>query len=251
MNKKYPLLTIIVGIIFLTACSASKPVPTQVEFPSPTTAPPTPPVPATATQTFTPAPTLTATPMPLFFTEEFNTDLGAWASFQTGGAETPAINLENDSLRIDFSSPHTWYYAIHTSHEYQNVSINAKFTGAPSGSIGLVCRYSESGWYEFNVASDGTYSLLLAQWLSEGIAQYTPIATDSTNYLQAGSLNYEIGLTCQENTLLLYINGTLLRNKDVSNYGLAEGKIGINASSFDETPMNAIFDWVKVSEPNQ
>ena len=85
----------------------------------------------------------------------------------------------------------------------------------------------------------------------EGIAQYTPIATDSTNYLQAGNLNYEIGLTCQENILLLYINGKLFRKLDVTRYGLTEGKIGINASSFEETPMTATFDWVKVSEPSQ
>ena len=206
---------------------------------------------ATATLTFTPAPTFTPTPIPMYFTEEFNSDMSLWTYFQTGGETTPTVAIENDMLRMDILSPHTWYYAIHNPHEYKNVSISAKFTGAPSGSIGLICNYSESGWYEFDLASDGTYSLLFGRSLGEGIAQYTSIATDSTNYLQAGDLNYEIGLTCRENTLLLYINGTLLRNKDVSNYGLTEGKIGINASSFEETPMNATFDWVKVSEPSQ
>ncbi len=68
----------------------------------------------------------------------------------------------------------------------------------------------------------------LVNCLADGIAQYTPIATDSTEYLQAGNLNYEIGLTCQENTLLLYINGKLFRKLDVTRYGLTEGKIGIN-----------------------
>jgi hypothetical protein len=38
---------------------------------------------------------------------------------------------------------------------------------------------------------------------------------------------------------------------DVSRYGLTEGKIGINASSFDEVPMIATVDWVKVEEPSQ
>ncbi len=240
-------------LILITACQTASSTPASESAPTAETQ--TPPEPATATITFTPPPTASATPtpVPMYFTEEFNTDMGAWVSFQTGGETNPTVTVENDVLRLDISSPHTWYYAIHNAHEYKNVSISAKFTMAPSGSIGLICHYSENGWYEFNLARDGTYSLLLAQWLSEGIAQYTPIATDSTNYLQAGNLNYEIGLTCQENTLLLYINETLLRNfkLDVTRYGLTEGKIGINASSFEETPMTATLDWVKVSEPSQ
>jgi hypothetical protein len=252
MNKKYSLLKIFTGIIFLTACASPAPVPAQVELPSPTIATQTSLPLATATMTFTPAPTLTPTPVPLFFTEEFNTDLGAWASFQTGGAESPTVKLENDLLRIDFSSPNTWYYAIHNAHEYSNVFVSAKFLGTPTGSLGVICDYSESnGWYEFNLASDGTYGVLFGQLLAQGIAKYTPIATDTSEYLQPGNLDYEIGLACQENILLLYINGKLFRKLDVTHYGLTKGRIGINASSFDEAPMIATFDWVKVDEPGQ
>jgi hypothetical protein len=244
MRKNHIFLTTFIGILFLTACSAATPIPTQVELPSTTT--PTVTVPATATM----APLATATPLPLFFTEEFATDLGAWASFQTGGAESPTVNLENNFLRIDFSSPNTWYYAIRNAPEYSDVSVSAKILGTPSGSIGVVCDYSESnGWYEFNLASDGTYSALFGQWLAQGIAQYTLIAGDSTEYLKPGKLDYEIGITCQENILLLHINGKLFRKLDVTRYGLTKGRIGINASSFEEAPAIVTFDWVKVDKP--
>lgn len=214
-----------------------------------------PPEPATATMIFTPAPTasITSTPtaVPLYFTEEFNTDLGAWTFFQTGGEISPSTTLENDMLRVDISSPHTWYSGIHNTNTYKDISISAKFTGAPSGSMGLICRYSESGWYEFNIGSDGTYSVLAGQWLSDGVGQYIPIATNTSEYLQRGNMSYEIGLTCQENTLLLVVNGKLFRKLDVAHYGLTEGKIGITASSFEETPMIATFDWVKVDAASQ
>jgi hypothetical protein len=36
---------------------------------------------------------------------------------------------------------------------------------------------------------------------------------------------------------------------DVSRYELLEGKIGLTASSFENTPVIAAFDWVKISEP--
>ena len=208
------------------------------------------PVSATATQTAVPASTFTPTPVPQFFTEEFNADMSAWTSFQTGGAQAPVAKLENGMLRVDFSSPNTWYYAIHNAHKYSDVYVSAKFVGTPSGSVGLICDYSESnGWYEFNIASDGSYSVLFGKLLADGIAQYTPIVTDTTEYLHAGNFDYEIGLTCSENILLLHINKKLFRKLDVSHFELTEGKIGINASSFEETPMIATFDWVKVGAP--
>jgi hypothetical protein len=118
--------------------------------------------------------------------------------------------------------------------------------------LGVICDYSESnGWYEFNLTSDGTYSVLFGQWLAQGIAQYTPIVGDTSEYLQPEALDYEIGLACQEDTLSLYINGKLFRKLDVARYGLTKGMIGIDASSFDDVPMTATFDWVKVEQPSQ
>ncbi|MBI5965631.1 MAG: hypothetical protein HY863_19315 [Chloroflexi bacterium] len=250
MTKKQRLFISIAGFILLTACNLATATPTlQVDLPSPTAPSLTPPGPATATQTLTPAPTLTATPFPMYFTEEFNSDLNGWETFQTGGSGSPSAQTENSFLRIDIAAPNTWYYAILNVHEYSNVTVSAKIDGNPGGSIGLVCYYNETkGWYEFNVASDGTYGVLFGQWLAEDIAQYTPIANDTTSHLEAGSLNYEIGMACQANDLLLYVDGALFRKLDVSRYGLIEGMVGITASSFDEIPMTSFFDWVRVSE---
>ena len=239
----------LIGLL-LTACnpSAATPIP-QVGFPSPTEPSQTSPGPATATQTFTPIPTFTSTPYPMYYTEEFNSDFNGWTSFQTGGSGVPNVRTENSLLRVDITSPDTWYYAIQNAHEYSNVTIRAQVEWNPGGSMGLVCYYNESqGWYEFNIASDRSYNILFGQWLAKDIARYTPIATETTDYLETGNLKDEIGLTCQGNNLLLYINGKLFRKLDVSHYGLTEGRIGITASSFDQLPMTAFWDWVAVSE---
>ena len=247
MKKFFLLLGCLTLIV---ACQRATPSPQAESTPMAASQTPLPPV--TATTAFTPTLALTPTSVPLFFTEDFNTDLEAWASFQTGGATSPTVKLENGFLRVDFSSPNTWYYAIHNAHSYPNVSVSAKFSGTPSGSIGVICDYSEStGWYEFDVASDGTYSVLFGQWLAQGIAQYTPIATSGSEYLHSGKLDYEVGLTCQDNILLPRINGKLFRKLDVTRYGLTKGSIGINASSFEETPTTITVDWVKVDEPSQ
>lgn len=202
----------------------------------------------TPPETATPPPTLviSPTPVPLNFTEEFNSDLSGWTFLQTGGESSPTTVIENDMLRVEMASTHTWYFGIHNANIYENVSVETLFNGSPSGSMGLICRYSESGWYEFNIASNGVYSLLLGKWLSDGVAQYLPIATDSSVYLQPGNMNYDIKLTCQDQTILLSINGKIFRKLDVAHYGLTEGKVGISAASFEDVPTTLFFDWFKV-----
>ena len=243
--KKYLLFGY---LILISACQTATQTP--VIESTPITPPQSTTQPAATTLTFTPPPTLTATPVPLYFIDEFNsTDAGAWISFQTGGENTPTLAIENGLLRLDLSSPNSWYYAIHSAHDYQDASVNAKFSGPQSGSTGLICRYTENGWFEFNTTSDGTYNVLFGQWLADDIATYLPIASDPTEYLTAGTMDYEIGLTCQEDFLLLYINGKLFRKLDVARFELNEGKVGISASSFEEIPAIITFDWFKVSEP--
>ncbi len=232
-------------LILIVSCQSVAPT-SQIESTPSNTATVTPTKVVEPTATLLPSPT----PMPLFFTEEFNTDLSAWSFFQTGGAQSAATTLENDSLRVELTSPNSWHYAIHNAHEYSNVFVSAKFSASPSGSVGLVCDYNPaSGWYEFNVASDRTYTVLFGQWLADGVAQYAPIADNPSEYLNADSLNYEIGMTCGDGILLLYINGKMFRKIDVAHYGLTQGKIGIAAASFDDVPMTATFEWVKVSAP--
>jgi len=225
----------------VSATTQAEPAPTNVFTPQPS---------ATIPPTSTSAPTSTPTPAPLFFTDDFNADNGAWASFQTGGAKLPIARFDGGLLKISFSTAHTWYYAVRNPYDYADVFVRAKFSGAPAGSLGVLCRYDESkGWYEFNAASDGAYSILFGQWLAEGIAQYTPIAIDDSPYLKKGVLDYEIGLLCKENSLMPYINGKLFRKLDVTRFGLSDGKIGVSASSFDDLPLTAAFDWFKAEEP--
>jgi hypothetical protein len=47
----------------------------------------------------------------------------------------------------------------------------------------------------------------------------------------------------------LYVNDKLIRKVDVSHYALTEGKVGIAASSFENTPIVTAFDQVRISEP--
>jgi hypothetical protein len=191
-------------------------------------------------------PSSTLEPPSPYFTEEFDIPSPYWKIVQVGGAQAATFTF-NGSLRIDNPAPDTWIIGIHIIHSYSNVFLRAKTSVNPVGSAGLICRYSETnGWFEFNAGSDGTYSLLLGKWLADGIAAYIPIVNDTSDLTISPAL--ELGLFCEDNFLRLYINDTLIRNVDVTNYGLMEGNIGVSAASFAQAPMTAVFEWVKVAQ---
>ncbi len=242
--KKYLLL---IGFVALTAaCNLGFPTP-QVESTPQATLPPTR-IPATTTPTF--IATITNTPIPpLYFTDEFDTASPFWEFQQTGGLDSPQTLFANGALHIDIPSADTWYMGIHNANAYSNVFVRAKVSANAAGSIGLICRYEEStGWFEFNINSVGTYSVLLGQWLSPGIAKYITITSDVSKHIQAGNVASELGLFCEDNILSLYVNDNLIRRLDIANYGITEGAIGITAASYRDAPMTTLFEWVRVSE---
>ncbi|MGZ9166450.1 MAG: hypothetical protein ACXW4U_14860 [Anaerolineales bacterium] len=239
-------------LILITACQPAADAPTVMAPLFPTaTLPPTP-IPATVTPQPTPTFELTPTPLPRLFTNEFDASLAGWVILQAGNDSVPNIKTENSRLILQMDSPYTWVYAIYGAQDYEDIRIDAQFenqAGSPS-SIGLICRYSESdGWFEYNISTDGTYNVLYGQWLSTGIADYLPILSASSAEIQPSGASQEIGLICSDKTVSLFVNQTLIRNVDVSRYELTEGKVGITVSSFENTPVIAVFDWVKVGEP--
>lgn len=210
------------------------------------------PIPATFAPQPTPTLELSPTPLPRFFTHEFDGSLAGWLILQAGSDAVPNIETENSSLILHMDSAYNWVYVLYGPYDYADVQIHAQFenrAGSPS-SIGLICRYSEAdGWFEYNIATDGTYNVLYGRWLADEIADYLPIMSGSSNAIGVSGTPQEVGLTCSGTILGLYINQQNIRNVDVSRYQLLAGKLGVTASSFENTPVVAAFDWVKVSEP--
>ena len=239
-------------LILITACQPATSTPAP--FPSSTATLPASQTPIPVTNTPEPTATLelSPTPFPRFFTDEFDSSLAGWVILQAGNESVPNTKTENSNFILQMDSPFNWLYAIYTAQDYANVRINAQFTnqaGSPS-STGLICRYSEEdGWFEYNVSTDGSYNLLYGSWLAVGIADYLPITDGSSNLIQPSGAPQLIGLTCSDTALALYINDTIVRNVDVTNYGLTEGSVGITASSYENTPVVVALERVIVSEP--
>jgi hypothetical protein len=241
-------------LLLLTACQPATPTPVAPLFPTGTATIPATQTPIPVTDTPSPTPTLepTLTPLPRLFTNEFDSSLAGWAILQAGSEATPNIKNENSNLILQMDSPFTWVYAVYGAQDYDNIRVDARFAnqGGSPASIGLICRYSDTdGWLEYNISTDGTYNVLYGQWLASGIADYLPVLSGASNAIQPSGTSQEIGLICSGTTLSLFIDQTLVRNVDVSRFELTNGKVGVTVSSFENTPVIAAFDWMKVSEP--
>jgi hypothetical protein len=242
---------LIIGLLlFITACQSATPTPVATpsltQTPSPSPVPPT----NTPSPTFTPEPTVT--PYPMFFTDEFDSSPAAWTTLQAGSDATPNIAAQDSRLTMQTDSPYTWAYSLYEPQEYGDVRIDTKFVNnaLSPASAGLICRYSDTdGWLEYNVTTDGTYNLLYGKWLSSGVADYQPIVNGSANAIPQSGMELQIGLICSGTTASLLINDTIIRNADVSRFELTSGKVGLAASSYENTPVIVSFDWFKVSEP--
>lgn len=239
-------------LVLITACQPAASSPTPVASLFPTATLPATSIPVTETPAVTATLEPTFTPLPRFFTNEFDSSLAGWVILQAGNEAAPGIKTENSNLILQMDSPFTWVYGVYGAEDYDDIRVDARLAnqGGSPASIGLICRYSETdGWLEYNISTDGTYSVLYGQWLASGIADYLPVLSASSKAIQPSGTSQEIGLICSGTTLSLYIDQSLIRNVDVSRYELTSGKVGITASSFENTPVIAAFDWVKVSEP--
>ncbi len=246
--------TLLIGLILLTACQPDLPLTTATPARFiPTLLPASSPQGITATPAPTSTPALTPTPPPRFLVEEFEHLPAHWTTlYASGEPERTALLQQDGKLLLELYGSNTWLYAIYDMYEYDAVHLETRVEASQSNLnyMGLVCHYDEQkGWYEFNLSSEGAYSLLYGQWLAEGIARYTLIRSEASDRIARGNAINELGLDCAKNNVQLYINGKLIRKIDVSRFGLTGGKIGLTAASFDDLPVILAFDWIKIEAP--
>lgn len=244
-------LLLIGCIVFITSCQTATPTPEIIILPTVTI--PASPTPIPATETPEPTPTLepTSTPLPQYFKATFDTSLAGWVILQAGNDAASHVSVENNILRLQMDLPYTWFYALYSPFDYGNVHIETEFinNALTPASAGLICRYSEiDGWLEYNVSTDGAYNVLYGRWLSAGIADYLPVIDGVSIDVKQSGETQQIGMTCSDTILRLYVNGTIIRTVDVSSYELGKGKVGITASSYESTPVVVAINWVTVSE---
>ncbi len=250
------LLTVGLACNFLTGSSATE-APTVEEPP----AVEEPQVEAPASSAPTEAPVATEPPaeQPVaeqYFTEEFDAEIGNWSRHDVlGSKETNedglSLNVEDSRLIFDFSTKYLYTYLFYEPFEYDNVALEASVEnrGMNDNAISLICRYSDEGWYEFNIANSGLYTMMYGFVDASGNIGYARLADGGSTKIKAGKDVNVYKIICNNRKLSLYINGTETRVYEDNQHVLRDGKVGISVSSFNQLPIKVEYDWVTISEP--
>jgi hypothetical protein len=231
------------------------------ETPAPTEAPAQPAEPAQPAQPAQPAePTPTEEPpAPVaqeFFTEEFDGDNSNWTYFTIKGsneANESGLSLETEDgyMVFDVTSKYLYTYVTYDPYEYRDVAVETfvENRGTNNNNISLFCRYSDEGWYEFNIANNGLYNILAATYNAAGDVVYNKMADGGSNKIKSGKDVNTYKIICKERTLSLYINGFETRVHTDNQFVLRDGKVGISVSSFNDLPVKVEVDWITISQP--
>ncbi len=196
----------------------------------------------------------TPTPNP-FYVEEFNTDLATWIEFMTSGDSSlveKKVDLGVLSIALFQRDTITSrYYLVNNSFSYSDVKVEAVVTnrGNNSNGVGLICRYSDIGWYEVQVSNSQTFSVYVVDSIGLMSQGYNEIAQFDSNQILSGLSTNIYTMTCKGNVISLFVNGNLLWEYTDTQFGFADGKIGLSVWSPQSLPVNVEIETLTVSAP--
>jgi len=225
-------------------------LPTATELAVPTAVPPTN-VPPTAVPTNPP----TATSEPVaesqpYYVEEFDVVPDNWYfEILAGNEEKTDISVANGSLTVTIEDYDTYAYVFYEDYTYEDVYLEASAAnrGSNDNMITLVCRYSDSGFYEVNIGNDGLYDIYAyVEAMNTG---YRRLYNGGSKHINIGMKRNTFAMSCEGKEIKLWVNGVLERTVEDNTYNLPEGKIGIGVSSFNSTPVIIDFDYVYIDVP--
>jgi hypothetical protein len=139
-----------------------------------------------------------------------------------------------------------WGYLVNEAFNYTDVQLEVTVTntGNNANGVSLICRYSDSGWYEFIISSDQTYAIYVigpdGEVLQGGKA--------GTKKILSGKVKNVYTATCKGDELSLAVNGTPMETIKIK-YDFPEGNIGIGFSSPAGLPVDLEFESLKISQP--
>lgn len=222
------------------------PSPTPTEeppSPTPTEVPPSPTateVPPTPTDTPVPAP---SKPGDVYYKAAFSTPLEGWDYFQVDSRNFKIVDADpanykesvnKDRYRVQFEKTFIYLYLIYKDQSPADVHIDATVEnlGKNNNNVSLICRYSDLGWYEFNIANNGKYNILRYEQKSK---DYLLVYSGGSKDIVMGQGVNQYGAVCKGSELILYING--VETRKVTDKYLKEGYSGVSFSSFNTLPI--------------
>lgn len=231
-------LMVCVAFALIASKDSRKEIPTLTPASASATLEPTRPEP-------TSLPTPTVTLPPSSFSDDFDKGLSNyWAYFLALGEKNNVdISAQGEHLRFTITDYDTYAYLIYELQNYEDVRIDTEVTnqGSNNNNVGLVCRFSENGWYEFNISSSGVYSIYAFD-----NKEYRLIRNGGSHLIRIDKDSNQYGLACIGEDLTLYINDEKVWSGNDSTF--KSGMVGISVSTKSYQPVKVDFENITVTE---
>lgn len=181
-----------------------------------------------------------------FFSTDFdNSD--NWYTFSVPKTDNYAASLDYSTLFLEVNDVDTTVYALYDLDlAPSDVRIDAgveTVSGPNRNNISLICRATESGWYEFSMNSGGYWYI----WKYDN-KDFTMLNSGASNAINLQKAKNELIATCIGIDLTFYVNGTKMGSAR-DNQFKSGGQVGVSVSTFDIPGAGVEFDWFSATVP--
>jgi hypothetical protein len=224
--------------------------PSATPLPEPTATEGPKPVSTHAVRSATSVPSATPAPGDIAYQADFADDWDQWEEFYFG-TDKYTMEADGDSFTIMIDGLDTFVYTVYDRdfpYADMQVDVDVKTISGPNkNNLSLVCRYSEDGWYEFNIESGGLWNILK---YSEALADWTMLKSGGSTAIKMNQATNHLTAVCQGEMLTLFINDVKVGS--VKDTEFTEGTFGVSASTFELPHVQMRFSnfTVRLADPN-
>ncbi len=180
--------------------------------------------------------------------DNFDGDIGAggWSTQVLGDVSNYQIAQKPGRVYMEINTQNTETILLKNNYWLPDVYVETtetKVSGPNRMNVGLICRYSDLGWYQFSITSGGYWQIWKQydnNWklLKDGASKYINVESDP-NILQA---------SCVGTNLTFWVN----ENKvgEAIDRDLTEGQVGICVVTFDMKGAKVEFEYL-YAEPGE
>jgi S1-C subfamily serine protease len=182
-----------------------------------------------------------------YFRTQFIQGLDNWSVFGTEGYEdTAQVSVVGGKLNFFINDLYTYIYYTYDLLELSDVrlEVDTANLGSNNNNVSLICRYSDLGWYEFNVANNGLWWINRFDPVSEF---YVELASGGSFDINMGQKRNQYTAICDGEQLTLFANGVELST--VTDKILSTGNVGFSFSSANISPVVGELEYFEVSVP--
>lgn len=196
-----------------------------------------------------------------YFRDEFDDDINEdWGLKVVSGLEDQLIWSQiNGKFRLETLPPNdTNFIFLNKKHTYEDVIVTAEVenAGPLDNAFSLICRASESGWYEFRISASGYYELLRFDQYKrdDGGNAYTNFIEKrvGSTKIVSGLNKNEFSLSCVGDVISAFVNGEQLywkkRPLAIEDETYTEGTVGFGLLGYGKE-LDVTYNWLDVTKP--